>query len=211
MMWNKWFPALALVSLVSACDNNSCISGTEITAADLSLSVTGSPTKMLNFSWRDVGADDYVLCKDNAGTCEEIAVIVPPATLANQAALSAKSALSSTLTYTYYLDTLIQPEDDDLFYIRARTEGENLDSETVLITYKSFETIVGQYEPQIPTIGQNHGHAIAVSGDGLTMAISTLVSGDSNVNGGEVTVYNRGNDGWEKQAVLTSSVAASDP
>lgn len=207
--------ATGLCWMLLGCDSSSSISadasgGGMPTSQDLALTVATSPAKTLNFSWTDVGADDYLVCRDVNSSCEQIAVITPAA------ALSAKArslALSShqTLTYTYYLETLINPSDDDVFYIRARIDDEAVDSETYEIVYKEFKTIIGSYTPRLPATFQNHGHVVSVSGDGMTKAISTLVSGDANVNGGEVTVYRRGDNGWQQIALLTSPYTNADP
>ncbi|MGF1770399.1 FG-GAP repeat protein [Enterovibrio makurazakiensis] len=219
-MWKKILLSIALVGWLVGCDNSQLTGatpGTSITAEDLALSVSVSSTKTLNFSWANASADDYVLCKDNAGTCEQVAVINPSNALTTTRVLdtfddeSAINPLESPLSYTLYLDTLIPASDEDGYYVQARINSETVDGEILQVVYKSFDTIIGHYEPQNPAIGQNHGHVMAVSGDGLTMIISTLISSDPDVNSGEVIVYRRGDDGWAQQTLLTSSVPASDP
>ncbi|WP_199438569.1 FG-GAP repeat protein [Vibrio owensii] len=183
------------------------------TAEDLALSVVSNSGKQLTFEWTDIGADEYVLCREINAVCDEVAIIDPNAinVMAAESDVTTTNGEGLRLSHSYYVDSLLGANDTDVFYVRARSADTTLDSEELVLNYKEFNNIVGKYIPKQPVEWQNQGHVVAISGDGKTKAITTLTSGDPEVNGGEVTVYTRGDNGWVEVAVLKSPFTSADP
>lgn len=214
---NKTFITMGAAMLLLGCDAR--VSSTDVSppppeAKDLDLSVSLGSSKELSFEWVDIGSDDYVLCRDLNGVCDELAVVAPSPVSAVAASSGANLAAADSvkkIQYSHYFETLLSSADSDAFYVRARANDTILDSEEVVFNYKEFNGLVGRYVPKSPVEWQNQGHVVAISGDGKTKAITTLTSGDPDVNSGEVTVYSRVDGSWEEVTVLRAPFSSADP
>lgn len=92
------------------------------------------------------------------------------------------------------------------YFLRACNANGCTDSNTVDVT-DSLAGAVGYFKPLVPGIGDNFGRRVAISADGMTIAVGATNEDDGK---GAVHVFIRSGDDWSEQAVLQPMNAEAD-
>lgn len=193
----------ALALSVSACNSqqSETTKDTPEVSAPAAPSITLTPTaiKTLRFSWTDVsGETEYRLLEDADGASgySQIATI---------------SADSSNYDHTVLLPARVNAR----YILQACNDGGCSDSSQVNVG--DTLAAIGYFKASNAETTDAFGYALALSGDGQTLAVSATAerSSASGINGdeannsaagsGAVYVFYRGNSGWTQQAYVKAS------
>ncbi|MGE0546060.1 MAG: integrin [Kofleriaceae bacterium] len=156
--------------------------------------------KQLELSWTPYdGATEYHVLAGNADSFVDVGSALPPTTLSVKLPLSVHRIDWANASYR----------------LQACTADRCIDSPAISIT-ESMVSTIGYLKASNTDFDDKFGFAIALSGDGTTLAVgapheSANASGDPANNdalsAGAVYILHRGADGWEHQAYLKASNA----